>query len=606
MRAVEIDAPGAFARWLARRREALGEAIEHGTWLDRDDIDALLDLTLPGIDELMALVEIVRLADSQPTDLVVVDTAPTGHALRLIDAPSAVTAVAGVLDALQQHHRAVRAQFGRGSYRDEAADRVIAEIASDARRMAGLVRDPRRTRFEWVLLPEALAVEESRRAILTLRRWRVPMTGVVVNRVLPDGPPCLLCDARRRAERRLLRSIRARTKALPVRTVFDAAEEPRGLRAPGEDRTRFESRGKSRGESPVRSAARVIAPAAADRGARCVAPETVGAFTEARLLLFGGKGGVGKTTVAAAAALRLARADSRRRVLLISTDPAHSLGDVLRHRVGDRASTLPGGPRNLRVRELDAPAALGAARPQLEAAIAEITTAVGAGSPAGSFSATAASLDASELIDLAPPGIDELFGLLTLVDATGGDADLVVVDTAPTGHTLRLLAMPEVAAEWVHTLIRVLLKYRAVAKPGLLAATLVDLSRSIRRLSALLHDERATAFVPVTRAAELPRLETIRLLASLRDASIAVRALIVNARTLTPAACPRCRRVASAERPVLASLRTTRGPERAAPPRPLHAPQRRLTPCAIIQTPLVAPPPRGVRALERWAGRWIA
>ena len=48
-----------------------------------------------------------------------------------------------------------------------------------------------------------------------------------------------------------------------------------------------------------------------------------------RLLFFGGKGGVGKTTVAAAAALRLARSDPSRRVLLLSTDPAHSLGDVL-------------------------------------------------------------------------------------------------------------------------------------------------------------------------------------------------------------------------------------------------------------------------------------
>jgi arsenite-transporting ATPase len=598
IRAVEIDAPGAFSRWLGRRRDALGEAIEHGTWLDRDDIDALLDLSLPGIDELMALVEIVRLADSHPTDLVVVDMAPTGHALRLIDAPSAVAAVADVLDALQEHHRALRSRFGRGGRREEAADRVIAEIASDARRLAGLVRDPVRTRFEWVLLPEALAVEESRRAIVTLRQWRVPISGVVVNRLLPEGPPCPLCDPRRSAERRLLRSIRVRTRDVPVRTIFEAAEEPRGPRALARIGRALESRRTSRVGSFARSAARVVARPAVERPVRCVVPEAVGGFNEVRLLLFGGKGGVGKTTVAAAAALRLARADSRRRVLLISTDPAHSLGDVLRHPVKDRATTLPGGPRNLRVRELDASAALGAARPQLETAIADITTAVGAGA-SGSFTATATSLDASDLVDLAPPGIDELFGLLTLVDVTDGDNDLVVVDTAPTGHTLRLLAMPEVAAEWVQTLIRVLLKYRAVAKPGRLAATLVDLSRSIRRLSALLHDERATAFVPVTRAAELPRLETIRLLASLRDAAVAVRTLIVNARVLTPAACQRCRRVALAERAALASLRTT-----AAVKGPLSG--GRSTRCVIIQTPVIAPPPRGIRALERWAGRWIA
>jgi Anion-transporting ATPase len=66
--------------------------------------------------------------------------------------------------------------------------------------------------------------------------------------------------------------------------------------------------------------------------------------TSARLLLFGGKGGVGKTTCAAAAALAIARAHPERRILLLSTDPAHSLSDALGAHVSDEPTALRGGP----------------------------------------------------------------------------------------------------------------------------------------------------------------------------------------------------------------------------------------------------------------------
>src|SRR5207249_1216080 len=75
-----------------------------------------------------------------------------------------------------------------------------------------------------------------------------------------------------------------------------------------------------------------------------------------RWLLFGGKGGVGKTTCAAATALDLARRDPARRLLLLSMDPAHSLGDVFGAALGDHAHPVRGGPPNLHVREIDAAA----------------------------------------------------------------------------------------------------------------------------------------------------------------------------------------------------------------------------------------------------------
>jgi arsenite/tail-anchored protein-transporting ATPase len=316
-----------------------------------------------------------------------------------------------------------------------------------------------------------------------------------------------------------------------------------------------------------------------------VAAESLAPLRDAALLFIAGKGGVGKTTVAAAAALRLARANPARRMLLLSTDPAHSLADVFdlaAGEFGDEPRTIPGGPENLFVRELDAVKALAARRTALAAALDDISS---------SFGATAIRRRGAELMDLAPPGIDELFGILSLVEASE-IYRLIVVDMAPTGHALRLLEQPDAARQWVQALLRVVLKYRSLARPGELARELVTLSKSIRALQALVRDGSRTHVVAVTRAAEVPRVETGRLLAGLRRLKLVTPAIVVNALTLGPGRCSRCRDVAAVEGRQLATLR-----------RSCRVGSRR---CVIIQTPLAAPPPRGIAALEEWGTSWIA
>jgi arsenite-transporting ATPase len=97
--------------------------------------------------------------------------------------------------------------------------------------------------------------------------------------------------------------------------------------------------------------------------------------------------------------------------------------------------------------------------------------------------------------------------------------------------------------------------------------------------------------VVVTRAAAVPRRETERLIRRLRTLRLAVPAVVVNARTLAPSACPRCGAIAAAERREVAALERLC---RAAKPR-----------CAIMQAPLAAPPPRGIAALRDWGRTWL-
>ncbi len=204
--AVELDAPRAFGRWMANNRRALTDILERGTWLDRHDASMLLDLTIPGVDELAGLIEISALANG-PFDRVVVDTAPTGHTLRLLAAPATVAVVAGVLEALEEEHRIIRERFAR-VVREDAADRLIRLLARQAADVASLLRDHRRTSFHWVTLPEALAIAESEDGLAALEQLRVRVAEVVVNRVWPAGPKCLLCDARRASERAMLQEVR--------------------------------------------------------------------------------------------------------------------------------------------------------------------------------------------------------------------------------------------------------------------------------------------------------------------------------------------------------------------------------------------------------------
>ncbi len=592
--AVELDGPRAFARWLRENRQALGDVIEHGTWLERGDIDALLELSIPGVDELMALVEIARVTSTvRPAfDLIVVDTAPTGHTLRLLAAPATVAAVAGVLEDLQEEHRLIRERFGRIG-RPEAADRLIETMARQAREAGALLQDRSQSAFYLVTLPEELSIAETIDAIAALDRASIGLAGVVVNRVIPQGAPGPLCDPRRAADARLVARVHRLAGRRSVTTVEAKAGEPRGMRALAEI-----------GDELTRTKAIARSAAASHRGGRFVGsrrpepltahapvrPETIAAFQNARLLLFGGKGGVGKTTCSAAVAIRLADASPSRRVLLLSTDPAHSLGDVLNATLGDKETRVAGAPANLRVREVDARRALAVRRADIEAALAEIASTAGTG---------IATSDAGKIVDLAPPGIDELLGMLSVVESLGLDErsphsppayDLVVVDTAPTGHALRLLEVPDAARAWVQTLMRVLLKYRDLARPGQLARELVRLSQAIRRLQELLRDPNQTRFIAVTRAADVPALETRRLLLRVRALALSVPALIVNAVTFPPGQCSWCRKIAASEQEVLARLRRTQ--------------PRRPRSCAIIQTPLVAPPPRGARTLRTWAGQW--
>ncbi len=459
-----LDTNALYRKFLGEHLESFLEIGDRGTYLDREELRRLFELAIPGVDELMTWMHIGELAEEHPR--VIVDTAPTGHTLRMLSASQHFHQLALALDSMQEKHRAMVRQFTRRDVRD-ALDAFIEEFDARASRRRELLETS--GAFIAVTLSEPLVVEQTVRLIGEVG-LDVPF--VVLNRAVLD-PDCALDE---------------------VRVARDHAA-----------RARFAS---------VVDYPRDCLWSAAARPPLSYARKKSGGFAAA-LQVFAGKGGVGKTSCATSLALQLATNNPRNTYTIISVDPAHSLKDIF--------ATQP-PPANLRVETIDTKAKWRAFRDSLGA---EITEAFNALAPRGLTIAHDEQAMRS-LIEIAPPGADELFAITRLADLIADESlSGVIVDTAPTGHFLRLLELPRAAGEWVREFMRLLLRYKDLIPPGPLGEELVHASRALRDLDAALHSDR-TSVVVVTRPEPAVVDETRRLMETLRERAIPIGAVIAN------------------------------------------------------------------------------
>lgn len=243
----------------------------------------------------------------------------------------------------------------------------------------------------------------------------------------------------------------------------------------------------------------------------------------ARVLIHTGKGGVGKTTVAAATAVRLAR--DGHRTLVMSTDVAHSLGDVLDHPLGDRPTAVVPG--------LDAEQL----RPdqRLRSGWQEIGDYLQALLAWGGADA----VEAAELAVL--PGLDELFALLDIdVHARSGRYDVVVVDCAPTAETLRLLSLPDALGWYMERIFPLERKVARAVRPMLgrmttmplpgeaMLDSVARLHRNLDAVREILTDGAVTSVRLVVNAEKIVIAEARRTYTYLQLFGYHVDAVVVN------------------------------------------------------------------------------
>ena len=298
------------------------------------------------------------------------------------------------------------------------------------------------------------------------------------------------------------------------------------------------------------------------------------------VVLYGGKGGVGKTTCAAAHGLALSTRDPPAKTLVVSTDPAHSLGDVFERTLGDDPTAVTDTPTAVTgspTAVTDSPTAV----TDTPTAVTDTPTAVTdslfavevgpergqeayrvvVGTLAKEFRDAGLRVDEADLERLFEtgliPGGDEVAALEYIARYTGAEYDTVIFDTAPTGHTLRLLDLPEVLGETFAVASEVQRRVRRAARTARSMVIgpaaywngrdepdeVASLRERIVGVDELLHDPTRTRFRVVLTPERMAIAETERLVSRLEDASVPLDSLVVNRHFENTQDCPcdRCR-----------------------------------------------------------------
>lgn len=245
-------------------------------------------------------------------------------------------------------------------------------------------------------------------------------------------------------------------------------------------------------------------------------------FETQKLIFVGGKGGVGKTTVACSLGVYLSE---RFKTLVVSTDPAHSISDSLMQSIGERIQKVNHTAQCFAL-EINAEKIyhdfLKTHREKLKRIMD-----------------TATNLDDEDIdmmLETNIPGLDEVMGLKAVTDyVLQGDFEKVIVDTAPTGHALRLLSMPHLLDDWIKVMAKLRWKYREVMttfkgiyEPDSGDDFLVEMKKTVKRIESLLKSKSDCEFVPVTILTDMAIAETERLTTSLQNYGVYARYLILN------------------------------------------------------------------------------
>ena len=207
----------------------------------------LLGGTMPGADEAAAMRQLLEYLDDPRFDRVIVDTAPTGHTLRLLQLPEIMDSMLGRVIKLRQQFagmmEGVKGMFGAGSDGPDPSE-SLDELRERIERLRAVLQDPERTDFRVVMIPEEMSVVESERLVARLEEFEIPVNTLIVNRVMervsdvadvdpawivePDPENCEFCARRWQVQQNALRRATDLFRGRQVKRVPLLADEVRG------------------------------------------------------------------------------------------------------------------------------------------------------------------------------------------------------------------------------------------------------------------------------------------------------------------------------------------------------------------------------------------
>lgn len=489
--------------------------VERGSFVEGADLQPVWDLSWPGLDELMGILEIQRLLREDSVDRIVVDMAPSGHTLNLFGLMDFLDSFLGALELFQEKHQVVT-QTLTGRYNEDEADTFIADMKRDLADGRSLLQNQIQTACLIVAIPEPMSWLESDRLILALKELQIPVGGVFVNHLLGEQRG----DRWQLLGREQTEMLSKFLHLLPPEQVFAVLEQPQEpVGGPALDQ--------------VMAQIQPAAPLAIVDDAipvpihwpKKLPPGFPNFVDEGRkLILIGGKGGVGKTTVAAAIAWAMAEQYPDKNVRAISIDPAHSLGDALGRSLTHEAIAITD---NLSAQEVDAELILDQFREDYLWELAEMMS--GDSGEDESLKIAYGPQAWRQIVSQALPGIDEMLSLITVMELLESEEQhLIVLDTAPTGHLLRFLEMPAAMGDWLSWIFKLWIKYQNVVGRTEFMGRLRTLRKRVMNAQKKLTDPAHTEFIGVMQNQSAIVAETQRLTESMRSLSVNQRFVVHN------------------------------------------------------------------------------
>jgi arsenite/tail-anchored protein-transporting ATPase len=529
----EIDACVSFQKFIKKHRDSLKKIINRGSFLDEEDIANLLSISLPGVDELIGMIELVELIESNAYDIIVLDTAPTGHSIKFLEMPHLVRKWVHVLNLMMEKHRYLSKLYLK-HYRPDDADIFIETFAKGAKRVEGILQD-RSCEFVPVMLPEALSVNETERFLLNLKKHKIPVNTIIINRIYPVND-CTFCNKQQILQKKYIDKLEPWFNEYNLLGIPLFKDEVRGK----ESLLEFARMMKGSLTQDYSTNKIILYPLREDAKS-----SQINSFHQKRLrdargfsneahylpipkpavefLMFSGKGGVGKTTLASTTALLLSDRYPDKRILLFSTDPAHSLSDCFDIKMKSDGLSI----KNLFIQEMDAEKEYRKLKRIYSEEVKDLMA---------SFVKKDAAITVvfekeilESLINITPPGIDEVMAITSIIDyIEKGSFDIFILDTAPTGHFIRFLETPELALDWLRFFFNLFLKYKNTIRMPKISAFLVDLAKKIKKLLALLRDNEKSLFIPVAIPTVMAYEETKDLIKAVTKLKIPVAHGILN------------------------------------------------------------------------------
>jgi len=552
--ALEIDPKKELKDFKKKHEWEMQNLAQRAGFYGQTSLDEFLSFSLPGMDELMVFLQIADIFKAgyvgttswvgtqfrfPKADLIILDTAPTGHTFRLLSLPQRMDGWLDVFDISQRrYHTSPRVPFASVRVRKpkpggDFVDDFVHNLRKDLEMASSLLQNIQECQFVPVTIPEPMSIKETQDLLPALKEMQISVKDIIVNRI-QEGEECPFCSSRRSEQKETI---------WKIERIFGKYNLIRVPLFPNEIRQ----------EKRLTTFARILSgktyqprPAKSTRIMPQQQYSTASHLSallgkELKFILFGGKGGVGKTSIAAATALYMSRCYPDKKVLVYSIDPAHSLADSFDFPIGNRVTPIP-GLDNLYALETNA-AKLH--RDFIEGVKKLIKDA---------FDLWDSHLSSkgclrwdrpvmSSFAEASPPGLDEVLALEQLREFVEEEEyDLYILDTAPTGHLLTLLEFPELIRDWLSYDYSKLLKWHV----QLPLTEVTDLKNQILRSTSLLKklrqiltDPQESQFVAITIPEAMAIAETEDLLFSLERLEIPCRHIMIN-KVVSPTQCSFC------------------------------------------------------------------